>query len=235
MKKQQLKKNQTILLLIFLIPFAGFFTAFHNSQQDDWLYLFNGENLDGWVQRNGKATYEVVDGIILGTTAEGSRNSFLCTEQEFGDFELEFEVMVDQGLNSGVQIRSKTRERTIGTGYNESKGRVMGPQVEIESSGKNGSEAGYIYGEATGDGWFTIKSELSPHKHFKDGKWNHYRVVANGPKIQTWINGEPIADLNSEDIYKRFPKGFIGLQVHSIKPGTGPLQVAWRDIRINVK
>lgn len=198
---------------------------------DAWVKLFDGKSLDGWIQKNGTATYEVKDGTILGQTSEGSPNSFLCSKQEYGDFELEFEVKVDDALNSGVQIRSKTKE-TGGSGKNAQFGRVYGPQVEIEASRKNGAEAGYIYGEATGRGWLTPEDRLKPHKVFKDGEWNSFRVVAKGPRIQTWINGEEIEDLTDAEIYKTHPKGFIGLQVHGIRKGAGPYQVAWRNIRL---
>ncbi|MCA9041396.1 MAG: DUF1080 domain-containing protein [Planctomycetaceae bacterium] len=191
----------------------------------EWVEMFDGTSLKGWTQKNGTAKYVVVDGTIQGTTNEGSPNSFLCSDKLYGDFELEFEVKVDDALNSGVQIRSQTKE-----GTNE--GRVNGPQVEIEASGENGAEAGYIYGEATGRGWLTPEAELIPHKHFKDGEWNKYRVVAKGPHIQTWINGHMIADLTDEAIYETHPKGFIGLQVHGIGKGTGPYQVAWKNIKI---
>lgn len=66
----------------------------------------------------------------------------------------------------------------------------------------------------------------------KDGEWNHFRVIAKGPRIQTWINGQQISDLTDEEIYKTHPKGFIGLQVHGIPKGTGPYDVAWKEIRI---
>jgi CubicO group peptidase (beta-lactamase class C family) len=202
------------------------------DQAPGWTALFGGETLDGWVQKNGTATYRVVDGTIVGRTAQGSWNSFLCTEKEYGDFELEFDVKVDAGLNSGVQIRSKTRDKTIGKGPNNAAGRVIGPQVEIESSGRDGAEAGYVYSEATGRGWLTPKGRLIPHKHFRDGQWNHYRVVARGPRIRTWINGVSIEDLTDEEAFAEFPRGFIGLQVHRIGPGRGPYEVAWRNIRI---
>ena len=109
---------------------------------------------------------------------------------------------------------------------------MNGPQVEIESSGNNGAEAGYVYGEATGRGWLTPKERLIAHKHFKDGDWNHYRIVAKGPRIQTFINGEPIEDLTDEEIFETHPKGFIGLQVHGIGKNSGPFEVAWRNLRI---
>jgi hypothetical protein len=197
----------------------------------EWVSMFNGRSLEGWTQKNGTATYRVEDGAIVGRTAEGSPNSFLCSVLEYGDFEMEFEVKVDSGLNSGVQIRSQTKNES-GDNTVYSTGRVNGPQVEIESSGNNGAEAGYVYGEATGRGWLTPKERLVAHKHFKDDDWNHYRIVAKGPRIQTFINGEPIEDLTDEAIFETHPKGFIGLQVHGIGKNAGPFEVAWRNLRI---
>jgi hypothetical protein len=186
-----------------------------------WVNLFNGQTLDGWIQKNGTATYRVESGTIVGRTAEGSPNSFLCTAKDYADFELEFEVKVDDALNSGVQIRSQTRGGP--------EGRVNGPQVEIEASP---GESGYVYGEGTDRGWLTPNDRLKAHSHLKNGEWNHYRIVAQGPRIQTWINGQKIDDLTDEPIFKTHPTGFIGLQVHSIGKGEGPFQVAWRNIRI---
>lgn len=187
--------------------------------------LFDGKTLSGWKQINGTAKFEVVDGTIKGTTAEGSPNSFLCTEALYGDFELEFDVKVDDKLNSGVMIRSVTKD-------GKPDGRLNGPQVEIEASGEKGAEAGYIYGEALPGGWRTPKEKLIPHKKFKDGEWNHYKIVAKGARIQVWINGEEVEDLTDEKVFVTHPKGVIGLQVHSIKKGDGPYSVAWKNITL---
>ena len=217
-----MKRNQVWgLTLAFLasLCLAGSVQA----GESGWVELFNGKNLEGWTQHNGTATYKVEDGTIVGTTSEGSPNSFMCTKKNYGDFELEFEVKVADELNSGCQIRSQQKDGD---------GRVNGPQVEIEASGKNGAEAGYVYGEATGRGWLTPEDRLKPHKNMKDGEWNKFRIVAKGPRIQTWINGKKIEDLTDEAIYKTHPTGFIGLQVHGIKKGTGPYSVAWKNIRI---
>ena len=208
---------------------AAFCLLAGTAQAGDWKSLFDGQTLDGWIQKNGAATYRVEDGTIVGKTNEGSPNSFLCTTKDYGDFELEFEVKVDDQLNSGVQIRSTTAPQPEGK---EGYGRVNGPQVEIEASLEKGAESGYIYGEATGRGWLTPEDKLIPHKVFKDGQWNHFRVVAKGPRIQTWINGEQISDLTDEEIYKTHPTGFIGLQVHGIRKGTGPYEVAWKNIKL---
>ncbi len=208
----------TLVALLTLAPLAAI------SAEDGWVSLFDGKSLDGWTQKNGTATYRIEDDAIVGKTNEGSPNSFVCTDKLYGDFELMFEVKVDDALNSGVQIRSQTKD-----GTNE--GRVNGPQVEIESSGEGGAESGYIYGEACG-GWMTPEDKLIPHKHFKDGEWNKYRVLAKGPNIKVWINGEQISDLTDDEKFESHPKGFIGLQVHGIGEGKGPYEVAWRNLKI---
>src|SRR6056297_3166892 len=208
----------TIALATLLSPIMT--AAPSLAVETGFVNLFNGENLEGWTQRNGTATYRVEDETIVGRTNEGSPNSFLCTDQEYGDFELKFEVKVDTALNSGVQIRSQTAEGTPD-------GRVNGPQVEIANDGM----AGYLYGEAAG-GWMTPAKDRQPHRHFQDGEWNAYHIVAFGDTIQVWINGHPISDLTHEERYQTHPQGFIGLQVHGIRLGEGPYEVRWRNIEL---
>jgi hypothetical protein len=183
--------------------------------------LFNGKDLDGWVQRNGTATYRVEGGAIVGKTSEGSPNSFLCTVKEYGDFELKFEVKVDRPLNSGVQIRSQSKKEA-------NNGRVHGPQVEIAINGT----AGFIYGEGLkGMGWLSEdRSNEAAKAAFKKGEWNKYRVLAEGKSIKTWVNDVPVANLTDEKT--GMLSGFIGLQVHGIKKGTGPYEVRWRNLQV---
>ena len=215
--------KKRILLIVTLFSFSIAIFAIENP----WVSLFNGKNLNGWIQKNGTATYLVADGMIIGKTEKGSPNSFLCSEKEYGDFELEFEVkLFNNELNSGLQIRSNTKEPENGQKF----GRVNGPQVEIMASGPNGGYSGFIYGESI-DGWMTLKDKLIPHTVFKDGEWNSFRIVAKGARIQTWINGKQIEDLSDVAKFKTHPKGFIGLQVHGVGDN-GPYQVAWRNIRI---
>jgi hypothetical protein len=188
------------------------------AAEEGWVALFDGKSLEGWEQHNGTATYRVEEGTVVGRTNEGSPNSFLCTKKEYGDFELKFEVKVDDELNSGVQIRSASKPE-----FNN--GRVHGPQVEIATNGT----AGFIYGEALKTGWLSENLEDPAAKAaFKKGEWNQYRVKAVGKSIKTWVNGVPVADLVDEKT--DMPRGFIALQVHGIKRGTGPYEVRWRNI-----
>ena len=218
--------------LPYILAFLVLWSLPSPASAVEWTDLFDGKTLNGWVQRNGYATYRVEDGAIVGRTSAGSPNSFLCTTTHFGDFELEFEAKVHDDLNSGVMIRSKQKTASTSEGRNDAIGRVYGPQVEIEASGPDGAESGYIYGEATGRGWLTPEDKLIPHKTMRDGAWNSFRIVAKGARIQTWINGEAIEDLADEGTYKTHAGGFVGLQVHGVRQGTGPFEAAWRNIKI---
>ncbi|MGC8760585.1 MAG: 3-keto-disaccharide hydrolase [Bryobacteraceae bacterium] len=199
-----------------------------------WTPLFDGKTLNGWEVCNGYATFNVEDGAIVGTTAEGSPNSFLCTKREFGDFILELETKTDPELNSGIQIRShrypdegpiQVFENGKWVSRKVPKGRVYGYQVEI-SNEKSGTSGG-IYDEAR-RGWLhNIAADPAASKAFRDNQWNHYRIEARGDTIRVWVNGVPCAHLTDP----LDQSGFIALQVHAYK-GPRPAQVRWRNIRI---
>lgn len=212
--------------------------------QSEWIDLFDGKTLAGWVHLNGSHTYTVEDGAIVGRTVPGSKNSFLCSLQEFDDFELELDVTVDRVTNQGIQIRSQVRPVTARDDYNFSAGRVYGPQVEIRRYYPGQPTTGVLYGEALGTNWMSSKEKIAAgHRHFVDEGWNHLRIVARGPRIQTWVNGHPIEDLVNEKVHRTHARGFIGLQIHGItgnepeaklqgiKPDH-PLVMKWRNIRI---
>jgi quinoprotein glucose dehydrogenase len=203
------------------------------SADGEWTDLFDGETLDGWVHLNGSHRYTVEDGAIVGRTVAGSRNSFLCTKKEFGDFELNLEVMVDSVTNSGIQIRSKVRPFTTGEGYDMRAGRVNGPQVEMQRNHRSGTPTtGLIYGEALGTGWLSSKEKIeNGHHYLYNEGWNKLRIVARGSRIQTWVNDHQVEDLVNEDIYKTHSRGFIGLQMHGMENGA-LYTMRWKNIRI---
>lgn len=221
------------IIAFALPPSEGDAQSEYEDAESDWIELFDGSTLNGWVHLNGSHTYTVEDGAIVGRTVEGSQNSFLCTLQEFDDFELELEVMIDSITNSGIQIRSQVRPVTVGEGYNLRSGRVYGPQVEMQrNQGPGTPTTGLIYGEALGTGWLSSEDKIeNGHHYLNDNGWNKLRIVTKGPRIQTWVNGHQVEDLVNEEVYKTHPRGFIGLQIHGID-GEGPFVMKWRNIRI---
>lgn len=210
-------KDYLILLLLIL----GFSNC--EAQKKDntpRVSLFNGKNLDGWKQLNGKADFKVINGEIVGTTKFGEPNSFLATEQDYGDFILELELFTDSKVNSGVQFRS-------GQKADQNNGRVFGYQMEVDPSVRAWS--GGIYDEAR-RGWiYTLEQNKEAKTAFKIGSWNKYRIEAIGNVIRTWVNGIPTANL-VDDLT---PRGFIALQVHSIGDSDqAGNQIRWRNISI---
>lgn len=193
------------------------------AADDGWVSLFDGKTLEGWTVRGGTAHYEVKDGTILGRTVEGSPNTFLC-KGDYADFQLELEVRCDPRLNSGIQVRSHVLKRDTPAG-GEPTSIVRGPQCEIAR--KETGTAARFYDEGRRGKWLAeIKDEAKGA--FKDDDWNRYRIVVQGDRYRSWINGQAASDF-TDDLDKR---GFIGLQVHGIAKGEGPYEVRWRNIRI---
>jgi hypothetical protein len=185
----------------------------------EWRPLFDGESLSGWTRLNGEAEYTVEDGAIVGTTKADTPNTFLATEETYGDFALELEFLVDPDINTGVQVRSLSLPD-----YRD--GRVHGYQVEIDPS-ERAWTAG-VYDEAR-RGWLYPLSLNEPARAaFRPGEWNTLYVECLGNEIRTWLNGVAAADL----VDAMTPEGFIALQVHSVKEEDAGKTVRWRNIRI---
>ncbi len=206
---------------LLFFPALLFLSVSLLSAQDGWQYLFNGKNLNGWEQLNGTAKYYMEDGMLIGETVMGSPNSFLCTKKHFGDFILEYDVLLEPAFNSGVQIRSESSKDYMN-------GRVHGYQVEIDPSLRRWS--GGIYDEARRGWLYNLERNPKGKDAFHMGQWNHFHVEAIGDEIRTWINGVMCANL----VDTMTSSGFIGLQVHNIgqNKALAGKKIRWKNIRI---
>jgi hypothetical protein len=214
----------TAFLVLSVAAHAG-------GAEEGWKNLFDGKDLEGWVQRGGHAKYSVENGEIVGTSVPNTGNSFLCTKRDYANFILELEFNVQNGLNSGIQVRSQCFDepKTVEFGKKPIKipaGRVHGYQVEIDPSAR--AWTGGLYDEGR-RGWLVdLKANQPAREAFKAEKWNTFRIECKGDSIKTWLNGVPAADLHDPVT----PSGFIALQVHGVGKKTNPLNVRWRNIRI---
>ncbi len=215
-----------VALFLVLTP-----THADDSADNSWVSLINGKDLDGWVQRGGKASYRAEGGEIVGTSVPNTSNSFLCTKKDYSDFILELEFKVHPALNSGVQIRSQCFDepRTVelnGKRHKIAAGRVHGYQVEIDPSAR--AWTGGIYDEGR-RGWLVdLKQNEAARQAFKQNEWNKFRIECRGDSIKTWLNGVAAAELKDSVT----PSGFIGLQVHGVGKKQEPLDVRFRNLRI---
>ncbi|HCN31113.1 MAG TPA: DUF1080 domain-containing protein [Verrucomicrobiales bacterium] len=208
-------------------------TAGAPSAAEGWEKWFVNDLGDAQIV-SGTATYTVENGVLTGTTTEGSPNTFLI-KGPFKDFELQFEVKVDDELNSGVQVRSKVAKEgdPVLEGSKSGKppppGRLYGPQCEIAINGT----AGDFYDEARRGTWWSILTGTEAVRTeeakaaFKKGEWNRYRIVVKGDHYQSFVNEVKTADFKQPGD----PEGHIGFQVHGIKKETGPYKVQWREVK----
>lgn len=209
-----MRKFQVILLLLLLV------SAISAKTKDGWISLFNGKDLTGWHQLNGQAKYQVENGEIIGTTVSDTPNSFLATDNDYSDFILELDLLVDNDMNSGIQFRSISKPEIMN-------GRVHGYQCEVDPSTRAWS--GGIYDEARRGWLYTGELNQAAKPAFKPGQWNHYRIECVGNSMRTWLNDVPVAYLLDD----MTPNGLIALQVHAIGKEDQPgKQIRWKNIRI---
>ena len=200
-----------------LIPIAllSVFTVFfscHTSKQaagDKSTPLFNGKNLDGWVNY-GREKWYVEDGLLVCESGQYKEYGYLGTTEKFKDFDLTLEFKQEANGNSGVFFRCSVD----GT-------KVTGWQAEVAPKGMH---TGGIY-ESYGRGWL-IQPIPSLEEMLKEGEWNTMRVRCVGDEVTTYLNGIQMITLKDEKIGQA--EGQIALQIHD----GGGIKVRWRNIRI---
>jgi hypothetical protein len=214
------KKLTTIICLIFLV------TALHSQgPEKGWKSLFDGKSFTGWKKLAGTAEYKIEDGAIVGVTVASSPNTFLVTEEEYGDFIVEMDIKLeDSSINSGVQFKSH-----YDPAGRSGKGLVYGYQFELDPSSRKWT--GGIYDESRRGWLYPLTFNPKAQNAFRHGVYNKIRIESIGNTIKTWVNGELtgyLVDTLSEE-------GFIGLQVHSVsKPEQVGKKMYWKNIRIKI-
>ncbi len=220
--------KKTALIIVLSIAVITVACQNGSAQKNRWKDLFDGKTLNGWKIINQdwdnpdcKPDFYIENNMIVcNSTLSNKGGGYLVTEKSYANFILELDVKIDTTLNSGVQCRSRMWDKDTTTIYvagdgkgtkRETKwrsGYVWGYQVEIDPSYRAWS--GGLY-EPGNRGWLvTLKNNETARKAFKPMDWNHFKIVMNGNKIQTWVNGIPVVD-TTDNTSK---SGFIGLQFH---------------------
>lgn len=210
--------------------------------------LFNGQDLTGWAGR--PEHWSVKDGAITGISTKDNPakgNNFLFaraggTNLIVDDFELRFSyrIVADNtagSANSGMQYRSKDLGNFVVAGY----------QADIETGG---THTGNLHDEAGGaggrgtlaqrgelvswsvDGKKTVTGSLGKsadiQAKIKPNDWNEYVIIAQGNRLQHFINGRQTVGVIDDTEGKRLASGILALQLHAGEPMT----VQCKNIRI---
>ena len=169
--------------------------------------LFNGKDLTGWY--GDEKLWKVENGEIVGKSAGLKHNEFLKSHLAAGDFKLTFQVkLTPDKENSGMQFRSEPLPN----------GEMKGCQADIGAGWW-----GKLYEEsARGILW-----DKPGDAYVKKDDWNEYVILAQGSKIQTWINGHLCVDIEDPKCARR---GIFALQIHS----GGPMEVRFKDLNLKL-
>jgi hypothetical protein len=202
-----------------------------------WRSLFDGKTTEGWRGYKMNAMppgWQVIDGALVrvaggaGGKGAGGGDDIITVEQ-FDNFELELEWRVmDRAGNSGIIIRASEDAATAWH---------TGPEIQVlDDAAYPGRDTRQLAG-ACYDLYAPSKDVARPR-----GQWNAVRIVADGNRIEHWLNGEKIVEyeLGSDDWNRRVAaskfknmkhfrqpptKGHICLQDHTSR-------IEYRNIRI---
>ena len=172
--------------------------------------LFNGKDLSGW-KAEGKAVWEVKDGLLIGRQGPGNTPGDLFTTDSYDDFELTVTYRVVWPANSGIWYRYQSGEKTF--------------QADILEYQNPVALSGSLYRPGGTGGPFAAVN-TDPSIIDREG-WNTMVIRAVGTRQLIFLNGKQVVDVRA-DVSDR---GRIGFQVH---PGDefGTMQIIVRDMSV---
>lgn len=180
--------------------------------------LFDGRTFAGW-EGDTAGVWRIEDGeIVAGRPGrKQEKNDFLCTTKRFGDFDLRLKIRLtgtEGFVNSGIQFRSERIPNDH---------EVIGYQADF-GAGHDGA----LYDESRRKRMLAKPTPDVAKQALRPGEWNDYRIRAEGPRIQLWLNGVQTVDYTEPEA--GLPAtGLIALQIH----GNAVSEVRFKDIVID--
>jgi len=234
MKSARITGLSVLVQLISLFSLAT--TCALLSAESEFMPLFRGDGVPkGWVVRawddvrkpaQGNPVWKVEKGVLHGGEPRGS---WLLSEKEYGDFELEFEFKLGETGNSGCALRAPLYGDPAFEGME-----LQMADFRYNPSAKDSELTGGIY------------RAIAPSRQvYKPTEWNRYQITLRGPRLKVVLNGETIQDLNLDEqtqsvkrhngaaappVKDRPRKGHIGFQ--ELSRGTEHVQIRNARIRL---
>ena len=194
------------MVLVMAILAAAPVKAQQRPAGPQWVSLFNGKDLSGWV-KIGNEKWVVEDGAIYGEGVT-DKYGYLMTEKDYKDFEMSLRFKCEADGNSGVYLRTRFKPGTVDVSD--------GYQVEIDrvlnhhSGGLYGDNRGWMVWPAPED-----ETVLRPYD------WNDMLIRVLGNRTIVRLNGVQVVDFTNPS--PRSTDGGIALQLHS--GGQGKMRV----------
>jgi hypothetical protein len=212
-----MKPLSSLLTLFTLLLISG-------CSNDPWIFLFDGESLEGWKAGENADSWKIENGAIVtaGPTSHLFYNGDVL-DHNFTNFELSADVLTTPGSNSGIYIHTEYQEG----GWPE-----KGYECQVINSAPPSEPGAYAEHKMTGS-IYAIRNVWKTA--VADNEWFNYRIKVEGKTIRTYINGMLAAEYTEpEEVYR--PEGFKGrllgsgtfaLQCHD--PGS---KVCYKNIKV---
>lgn len=198
-----------------------------HGEEKPWLSLFDGKTLTGWTGADGKPPgdgWRVVDG----TLHLAGRGGNLFSQEEYESFELEWQWKISAKGNNGIKYWVA---KTPG-------GEWLGIEYQmIHDGGHHDGKAGSNHSTAS---IYDIKAPAADKPLKEPGEWNLSRVVVKDGKIQHFLNGMMVCEIDtrSDEWKERLAKSkFRNKQ--GFAPGKGYIMLTdhfdpvwYKDIRV---
>lgn len=209
-------------------------SALAAGQGGDFVRLFDGRSLDGW--EGDESIFRVDDGAIVGgdLLSAISNNEFLCTAEQFADFELRLRVrLTGEGENAGVQFRSqRVPDSHRVSGYQADIGFIPARAIaRLSDVTPTDLESRYplwgsLYDESRRSRLLAVADRSVVDRVLRKDDWNDIYIKAVGRRIEIRLNGETTIDFVEEEYVPL--TGILCLQVHAGEP----VEVRYRDIEL---
>jgi hypothetical protein len=176
------------------------------QSQAEFVELFNGRNLDGWVVENSASNnFTVTDGVLRVEGPEG----WLRSERQYGDFSLLVEVrFLTSDADSGVFLRAPGPASNVFVrGWPANAYQVQVRDMSVNRT-NNPFWAGNLYRHRVAPGPTTFAGDVAIEAIRPTGEWQLFEIEVSGDRIQARINGRAVLDAGGVVN----PRGFIGIQ-----------------------
>ena len=192
-------------------------TATPKAPGEDWVSLFNGNDLSGWV-KVGKEQWSVEDGVIHGV-AVTKEYGYLMTEKHYSDFHLSLEFLCEGDGNSGVFFHTDFKPGTADVS--------QGLQFEMDCTIMQHTAG--IYGD--GRQWIVWPAPEN-ETVVRKGEWNEYLLKVEGQSLCRPPQRRPDDRLHRSRARSRSTAA-IALQLHSGGRGNMKFKDIWiRDLTV---
>lgn len=222
--------------------------------------IFDGKTLNGW--EGDPTYWRVENGSLVGEITPATvlkRNTFIIYRKEQpANFELKCEVKITKQGNTGINYRSVEllpdlplgmrgyqadidgANRFTGQNYEERGRTTLAYRGEITTINEQTDTSLYanVRSKSQKNAWMDRKvvgslGHMDTLKtHIKSEDWNEIHIIANGNRLQHFVNGVLMSDVTDYDNINGKKAGYIGVQVH-VGP---PMKVEYRNIRLkNIK